>query len=103
MLELAGSAVLEIREDVWRMGWNVTGTVLACSGDSGAVSLWKCERGRRGGGEGEGGGGGGEGEGEGGGGGGGDGEGGGEDGEGGAGEGGKRSGGNDYWVCLDNV
>ena len=26
---------------VWRLSWNVTGTVLASSGDDGCVYLWK--------------------------------------------------------------
>lgn len=28
--------------DVWKCAWNVTGTVLASSGDNGVVQLWKC-------------------------------------------------------------
>lgn len=28
--------------EVWRCAWNVTGTVLASSGDRGVVQLWKC-------------------------------------------------------------
>ncbi len=26
---------------VWRLSWNVTGTILASSGDDGCVKLWK--------------------------------------------------------------
>ena len=29
--------------DVWRLGWNFTGTVLATSGENGAVSMWKSD------------------------------------------------------------
>ena len=27
--------------DVWRLGWNETGTVLATSGEGGSVNMWK--------------------------------------------------------------
>jgi len=30
-------------DEVWRCSWNVTGTVLASSGDGGIVQLWKCD------------------------------------------------------------
>ncbi|KAF2077876.1 hypothetical protein CYY_000838 [Polysphondylium violaceum] len=30
------------RSEVWRVEWNITGTVLASSGDDGNVFLWKC-------------------------------------------------------------
>ncbi|GMI39022.1 hypothetical protein TrCOL_g10512, partial [Triparma columacea] len=29
--------------DVWRLGWNSTGTVLATSGENGAISMWKSD------------------------------------------------------------
>jgi len=28
--------------EVWRVEWNVTGTILSSSGDDGKVRLWKC-------------------------------------------------------------
>jgi len=37
------SQVLTTREEVWRCSWNVTGTVLASSGDGGVVGLWKSD------------------------------------------------------------
>ncbi|GAM17964.1 hypothetical protein SAMD00019534_011390, partial [Acytostelium subglobosum LB1] len=30
------------RSEVWRVEWNITGTILASSGDDGNVALWKC-------------------------------------------------------------
>eukprot|EP00594_Rhizosolenia_setigera_P007868 CAMPEP_0178968760 /NCGR_PEP_ID=MMETSP0789-20121207/18448_1 /TAXON_ID=3005 /ORGANISM="Rhizosolenia setigera, Strain CCMP 1694" /LENGTH=411 /DNA_ID=CAMNT_0020654755 /DNA_START=282 /DNA_END=1514 /DNA_ORIENTATION=+ len=43
-LEYASSQNLESsEEEVWRVAWNVTGTVLASSGDGGIVKLWKCD------------------------------------------------------------
>ncbi len=33
----------EHASSVWRVCWNVTGTVLASSGDDGTVRLWKCD------------------------------------------------------------
>jgi nucleoporin SEH1 len=27
--------------EVWRVEWNVTGTVLSCSADDGAVRMWR--------------------------------------------------------------
>jgi nucleoporin SEH1 len=39
---LDSSQELETDEDTWRCAWNVTGTVLASSGDGGVVKLWKC-------------------------------------------------------------
>ena len=36
--------VLDIKDEVvWRCKWNVTGTVLASSGDGGVVGLWKSD------------------------------------------------------------
>jgi nucleoporin SEH1 len=34
-------AVQTIQASAWRCQWNVTGTVLASSGDGGVVQLWK--------------------------------------------------------------
>ena len=32
---------IEHNATVWRLAWNVTGTILASSGDDGAIRLWK--------------------------------------------------------------
>mmetsp|Transcript_13581 Transcript_13581/g.19776 ORF Transcript_13581/g.19776 Transcript_13581/m.19776 type:complete len:379 (+) Transcript_13581:62-1198(+) len=40
-LELESSQELDSGADTWRCAWNVTGTVLASSGDGGVVKLWK--------------------------------------------------------------
>ncbi len=40
-LELESSQELDEESDTWRCAWNVTGTVLASSGDGGMVKLWK--------------------------------------------------------------
>ncbi len=46
-LAYEGTAVLDQGRTNWRCQWNVTGTVLASSGDGGTVKLWKCDfRGR---------------------------------------------------------
>ena len=42
-LELESSQILDTEGDTWRCAWNVTGTVLASSGDSGVVKLWKSD------------------------------------------------------------
>lgn len=28
---------------VWRVSWNLTGTILSSSGDDGCVRMWKCK------------------------------------------------------------
>ena len=43
-LEYESSATLDAGgADMWRLGWNVTGTVLAASGDGGVVQVWKSD------------------------------------------------------------
>ncbi len=42
-LEIESSQVLNTKDEVWRCSWNVTGTVLASSGDGGVVELWKSD------------------------------------------------------------
>ena len=43
-LEYESSEALDVGgADMWRLGWNVTGTVLAASGDGGVVQLWKSD------------------------------------------------------------
>ena len=42
-LQLESSQKLDTTADTWRVAWNVTGTVLASSGDSGVVKLWKSD------------------------------------------------------------
>lgn len=43
-LEFESTQVLDTGlAEVWRCSWNVTGTVLASSGDGGNVQLWKCD------------------------------------------------------------
>jgi len=36
-----GGTTFVLDLQVWRVAWNVTGTVLASSGDDGCVRLWK--------------------------------------------------------------
>jgi len=33
------------KSEVWRVSWNVTGTILASTGDDGTARLWKCDHG----------------------------------------------------------
>jgi len=41
-LECKGNpAILTCKSPVWRVAWNATGTILATSGDDGALSLWR--------------------------------------------------------------
>ena len=40
-LSYEGTEVLQDQSQAWRCQWNVTGTVLASSGDGGIVKLWK--------------------------------------------------------------
>ncbi len=40
-LQLEPSQLLDSESESWRCAWNVTGTVLASSGDTGVVKLWK--------------------------------------------------------------
>lgn len=42
-LEIESSQTLSTSDEVWRCSWNVTGTVLASSGDGGVVELWKSD------------------------------------------------------------
>ena len=41
-LELEATQTIPV-SNVWRCQWNVTGTVLACSGDRGVVQMWKSD------------------------------------------------------------
>jgi hypothetical protein len=44
MLEHESSTTLDTNgSDIWRLAWNVTGTVLAASGDNGVVQVWKTD------------------------------------------------------------
>jgi len=42
-LELESIKILPSNQPLWKCQWNVTGTVLATSGDGGIVQLWKCD------------------------------------------------------------
>lgn len=42
-LQLESSQKIDSESDTWRCAWNVTGTVLASSGDTGVVKLWKSD------------------------------------------------------------
>ncbi|CAM9768876.1 unnamed protein product, partial [Heterosigma akashiwo] len=42
-LEVEHVDVLQANAEVWRVRWNVTGTVLASSGDDGQVKLWRTD------------------------------------------------------------
>ena len=42
-LKLESTQALETEATVWRCQWNITGTVLATSGDGGVVQLWKSD------------------------------------------------------------
>jgi len=43
MLELKATQTIHVSTNAWRCQWNVTGTVLACSGDRGMVQMWKSD------------------------------------------------------------
>ena len=42
-VEKESCKILKTQDEVWRCSWNVTGTVLASSGDGGKVALWKSD------------------------------------------------------------
>eukprot|EP00529_Nitzschia_sp_RCC80_P028903 CAMPEP_0113444334 /NCGR_PEP_ID=MMETSP0014_2-20120614/2613_1 /TAXON_ID=2857 /ORGANISM="Nitzschia sp." /LENGTH=327 /DNA_ID=CAMNT_0000335343 /DNA_START=9 /DNA_END=992 /DNA_ORIENTATION=- /assembly_acc=CAM_ASM_000159 len=42
-LKLLSTQTIKLPTPCWRVKWNVTGTVLASSGDKGAVQLWKAD------------------------------------------------------------
>lgn len=42
-IESFETETLKHGSEAWKVEWNVTGTVLATSGDDGKVKLWKCE------------------------------------------------------------
>ena len=42
-MTLVTSGVETLHANAWRCQWNVTGTVLALSGDGGVVQLWKAD------------------------------------------------------------
>ena len=39
--DAGSSETIETTSPVWRVAWNVTGTVLATSGEDGTLSLWR--------------------------------------------------------------
>ena len=41
LTEVVGDFV-EHRSEVWKVEWNITGTILSSSGDDGNMRLWKC-------------------------------------------------------------
>ena len=47
-LEVREAACLQCAAEVWRVEWNITGTVLASSGDDGYVRLWRTDVGPEG-------------------------------------------------------
>jgi nucleoporin SEH1 len=42
-LKVLSTQTIKLPTPCWRVQWNVTGTVLATSGDKGAVQLWKAD------------------------------------------------------------